>query len=109
MLLVDKDRDFFTGRRRKRVRFVTTRRATMKWSYSFHAEDKKDARAKIQAESANCPITDILHRAVDALPADKPITVSTFGEFSDAEDPHTEEDKPEVPAVGRINISVHFA
>lgn len=81
----------------------------MKWSYSFHAEDKKDARAKIQAESANCPITDILHRAVDALPADRPLAVSTFGEFSDAENERTEQDKELTPAIGNISISVHLA
>lgn len=82
----------------------------MKWSYSFHATNKEDARAKIQAESANCPITDILHRAVDALPADRPITLSTFGEFSDAEQPRTEEDQPEIPSpLGKINISVQLA
>lgn len=82
----------------------------MKWSYSFHAEDKKDARAKIEAESANCPITDILHRAVDALPADRSITVSTFGEFSDAGSERTEQDDNEPPpAIGKIHISVHLA
>lgn len=81
----------------------------MKWSYSFHASNKEDARAKIQAESANCPITDILHRAVDALPADRPLSVSTFGEFSDAESERTEQDREIPPAVGKISISVSLA
>lgn len=81
----------------------------MKWSYSFHAQNKEEARAKIQAESANCPITDILHRAVDALPADRPIVVTTFGEFSDAENKRTEQDVEPPPAIGNMSISVHLA
>lgn len=80
----------------------------MKWSYSFHAENKEDARAKIQAESANCPITDILHRAIEALPADRPFSLSTFGEFSDAESERTEQDREPTPAIGKITISIQM-
>lgn len=80
-----------------------------KWSYSFHATNKQDARAKIQAESANCPVTNIVGAAVDALPADRPLAVSCYGELSDAEDPHTEEDGKPVPVmVGMLMISARL-
>lgn len=80
----------------------------MKWSYSFNANDKRDARAKIQAESANCPVTDLVHRAVEALPADRPLSVVCYGEMSDAETPRMEQDRPALPAMGTINITVRL-
>lgn len=86
----------------------------MRWSYSFHATDKKDARAKIQAESANCPVTNIVGSMVDALPADGQLFVTCHGVMTPAEQPRTEElpdDPDNVPAkpIGDITVSVRLA
>lgn len=81
----------------------------MKWSYSLHATGKKDAQAKVKApaQSSSCPVTDLIVKAIDSLPGDRPITVSTHGELPE---PQTKRKKQaqEEPIAGSINISIEM-